>query len=187
MKDSVYFWRGIENESIERLVLCQKTDAISASSTLLGIDKGGGFRIDHHWHINPDWRAMSIMVERWDKKGYGSIKLKRVGIGWHVNDEPRPDLDGTEAPDLSVTPFCNTFPIRKIPKNKGASLLMDIAYIDGSTLTVTRSKQHYERCAPNQLKYTDLGIAYGFEANLHVDKDGLVLQYEHLFERVKEQ
>jgi hypothetical protein len=30
----------------------------------------------------------------------------------------------------------------------------------------------------------DLGLSRGFEADLTVDADGLVLTYEHLFERV---
>jgi hypothetical protein len=44
--------------------------------------------------------------------------------------------------------------------------------------------QRYDRQAPGRLRYVDLGLARGFEADLVVDERGLVLRYEHLFERV---
>jgi hypothetical protein len=34
------------------------------------------------------------------------------------------------------------------------------------------------------VRYVDLGLSLGFEADLIVDETGLVLRYEHLFERV---
>jgi uncharacterized protein len=37
------------------------------------------------------------------------------------------------------------------------------------------------------VRYVDLGLSRGFEADLVVDEAGLVLCYEHLFERVAPQ
>jgi hypothetical protein len=34
------------------------------------------------------------------------------------------------------------------------------------------------------LRYVDLGLSTGFEADLLVDDQGLVIQYQHLFERL---
>lgn len=101
-----------------------------------------------------------------------------------VDGARRPDLDGAAEPDLSVTPFCNTFPIRRTPEGAGHSLNLDTAFIDGVAMTVARSSQRYDRQGPRTLRYVDLGLARGFEADLLVDADGLVLRYEHLFERV---
>ena len=47
-----------------------------------------------------------------------------------------------------------------------------------------RSRQRYDRLGPDRLRYVDLGHSVGFEADLQVDDQGLVLFYEHLFERV---
>ena len=94
------------------------------------------------------------------------------------------DLDGAQEPDLSVTPFCNTFPIRRTPAATGASLALDTAFIDGPALTVARSSQRYDRQGPGRVRYVDLGLSRGFEADLTVDDAGLVLRYEHLFERL---
>ena len=111
--------------------------------------------------------------------------VERSGDHWLVDGRRRPDLDGAEEPDLSITPFCNTFPIRRTPAGVGDSLTLDTCYVDAAAMTVERSRQRYERVGPNRVRYVDLGVSAGFEADLEVDDDGLVLRYEHLFERVQ--
>ncbi|MDB5820736.1 MAG: uncharacterized protein JWQ11_4376, partial [Rhizobacter sp.] len=88
--------------------------------------------------------------------------------------------------DLSVTPFCNTFLIHRVPRFAGATLEADVAFIDGETLAVTRSRQRYERQDTRRLRYLDLGLSKGFEASLSVDEQDIVVDYEHLFERVED-
>ena len=183
MRRSVLFWRRTDVEGLERLELAIGPDGVTATSTVLGVE-AGGFRLDHHWRLDPGWRAQSVTVERWNAAGHGRLRLERAGAGWRVDGAPRPDLDGAEEPDLSVTPFCNSFPIRRTPEAAGASLTLDTAFIDGPALTVARSRQRYDRRGPGRVRYVDLGLSRGFEADLVVDADGLVLSYQHLFERV---
>jgi hypothetical protein len=145
----------------------------------------GGFRLDHRWRLDCDWRVQSVNVERWNLQGHGVLLLERAGTGWRVDGGLRPDLEGAEEPDLSVTPFCNTFAIRRTPETAGASFTLDTAFIDGPALTVARSRQRYDRQGPGRLRYVDLGLSRGFEADLVVDEMGLVLRYENLFERLQ--
>lgn len=183
MSRSVLFWRRTDTDGLERLELVFEPERVMAISTVICLE-GGGFRIDHRWILDSDWRAQSVTVERWDAQQHGVLNLERVGRGWRVDGQSRPDLEGAEEPDLSVTPFCNTFPIRRVPEHPGASLTVDTAFIDGPALTVARSSQRYDRQGPGRLRFVDLGLSRGFEADLVVDETGLVLRYEHLFERV---
>ncbi len=66
----------------------------------------------------------------------------------------------------------------------GESLALDTAFIDGPALTVARSSQRCDGQGLGRLRYVDLGLSRGFEADLVVDGAGRVLRYEHLFERV---
>jgi hypothetical protein len=182
--NSVLFWSRTDVEGLERLELAVTAEAITAHSTVICLEDGG-FRLDHHWHLDPDWRAQSVTVERWNRQGHGSLRMERAGRGWRVDGVPRSDLDGAAEPDLSVTPFCNTLPIRRLPEHAGASLTLDTAYIDGAALTVGRSRQRYDRLGPRRVRYVDLGLSQGFEADLTVDDQGLVLSYQHLFERIE--
>jgi hypothetical protein len=86
---------------------------MQAASTVIGV-ADGGFRLDHTWRLTPNWRAVSLQVERWRADDRRILALERDGGRWRVNGQRRPDLDGAEEPDLSVTPFCNTLPIRRL-------------------------------------------------------------------------
>ena len=183
MSKSVLFWRRTDVEGLERLELEIQPDSVSAISTVICLE-AGGFRLEHRWQLDPAWRAQIVTIERWNTQGVGFLRLERAGSGWLVDGVARPDLDGAEEPDLSVTPFCNTFPIRRTPAGAGASLTLDTCFIDAAAMTVVRSRQRYDRLAPDRLRYVDLGHASGFTAELRVDEHGLVLSYEHLFERV---
>ena len=181
---TILFWRRTDVTGLERLVLTVSPSEVVAESTVLCLEDGG-FRLEHRWRLTPEWRARSLEVERWGAGEHRRLVLERSGDGWLVDGEPRADLDGAEEPDLSITPFCNTFPIRRTPTAVGASLTLDTCYVDAAAMTVERSRQRYDRLGPNRVRYVDLGVAAGFEAELDVDDDGLVLRYEHLFERVE--
>jgi hypothetical protein len=184
MTRSVLMWRRTDMPGFERLMLEVTAEQVSATATVLSAE-AGGLRLDHHWRLDGGWRAQSVTVERWDAQSHAVLRLERRGSGWTVDGAPRPDLDGAVEPDLSVTPFCNTFSIRRTGREAGDSLQLDTAFIDGAALTVTRSSQRYDRQGPGRLRYVDLGLSKGFEADLVVDEAGLVVSYEHLFERVR--
>lgn len=183
MSASILFWRRKDVEGLERLELAIEPVGVMAASTIICLE-AGGIRLDHRWQLDAEWHTQFVTVERWNSQGHGILRLERAGTGWRVDGWLRPDLEGAEEPDLSLTPFCNTFPIRRTPEGAGASLTLDTALIDGHALTVARSTQRYVRQGPGRLRYVDLGLSRGFEADLVVDDSGLVLRYERLFERV---
>jgi hypothetical protein len=170
---SVLFWRRTDVEGLERLELTAGPEGVTASGTVVCL----------HLDLDADWHALAVEVEVHAPHTRGVLRLERAGDGWQVDGVLRPDLDGAEEPDLSVTPFCNTFPIRRM--RAGASMTLDTAFIDGPALTVARSRQRYDPLGPGKVRYVDLGLSQGFEADLTVDETGLVVSYEHLFERVE--
>jgi uncharacterized protein len=180
----IVFWRRTDVIGVERLALRVSPVGISADSTVVGLD-GGGFELRHRWRLSPEWRTQSLEIQRFGRDEHRRLTIERSGDGWLVDGAARPDLDNADEPDLSVTPFCNTFPIRRTPSEIGASLTLDTCYVDAAEMTVVRSRQRYDRLGPNRVRYVDLGVSAGFEAEIEVDDDGLVLRYEHLFERVR--
>lgn len=183
MQIKLLCWRRIDMTGLEFLSLKSGASGLSVkSSTICGWN--GGFRIDHAWVLTPDWRALSLRIERHDANGRRTLVLEREGDGWCVDGTRRPDLDGTVEPDLSVTPFCNTLIMHKMRAERGETFTVDAAYVDGQSLSVTRSRQRYVCKSPTLFRYIDLGLSAGFEADLAVDDDRLVVDYEHLFARV---
>jgi uncharacterized protein len=107
MGASVLFWRPTDVEGLERLELIVEPDGVTATSSVICLE-AGGFRLDHWWKLDAAWRAQAVTIGLWSARGHGRLQLERVGTGWRVDGTRRPDLEGAEEPDLSVTPFCNT-------------------------------------------------------------------------------
>lgn len=185
MDAATLFWSRTDVVGLERLEIAETADGIAAVATVLGLE-AGGFELDHRWRLSHEWSAQSLVVERWGPDGRTRLAVDRQGEGWLVDGVRRPDLDGAEEPDLSATPFCNTFPIRRLSAEPGAVLELDVCFVDADAMTVERSRQRYERTADLRVRFVSLdGTSAGFEADLEVDGEGLVVRYEHLFERVE--
>lgn len=179
----ILFWRRTDVVGLERMALRVSSDAVIAEATVICLEHGG-FELVHRWRLTPDWRALSVHVEKFGAAGYASLDLERADGGWTVDKIRRAELDGTDEPDLSVTPFCNTMPIRRMFAERRMSLALDTCYVDAASMTVARSRQRYDRVDQSRVRYVDLGLFAGFEADLEVDERCLVLRYGHLFERV---
>lgn len=183
MKRSYLQWRRLDAPGHELLRL-QRGPVWLHAIGKLACAEAGGFRLTHRWQLTTGWGVRRLRVQRRGAPGDGTLRLDRTAIGWSVDGADRPDLAAAELVDLSVTPFCNTFAIRQVPDEVGASREFDVVFVDGATLTIARSRQRYERLGPRRVRYVDLGLSRGFTAEILVDGDGLVFRYEHLFERV---
>jgi hypothetical protein len=85
----------------------------------------------------------------------------------------------------SLTPFTNSFPIRRAPLAIGEWRQFQMAWIHAPDLTVHPQAQAYTRLAERRYRFENLDGS-GFRAELPVDEDGIVLDYPDLFRRVKE-
>ena len=65
MNKSVLFWRRTDLAGLERLELVLAPDRVTAHSTVLCLE-AGGFRLDHTWQLDAEWRAQSVVVTRWN-------------------------------------------------------------------------------------------------------------------------
>ncbi|WP_274353922.1 putative glycolipid-binding domain-containing protein [Roseinatronobacter alkalisoli] len=176
------FWRRLDTDGLERLLVVEDDAGIFVKGTILTTEDGG-CRIDHDWHLDSKWSVLSVAVSRDGNDGHKALRLDRTGDGWKVDGQNRPDLDGTSEVDLSLTPFCNTLALHRLMGADSDTLVLDIAYVDGVSVSVARSRQAYDRIDNRCFRYRDLGLAMGFEAMIHVDDAGLVKRYEGLFER----
>jgi uncharacterized protein len=172
-------WRRIDQPGLELAHIDVERQGVTVSSTL--VDGGEQpFSLRYTWTLDPDWRTRTLRIEhmngddRW-------LTIERAGdASWRIDRQPAPHLDGCSELDLSATPFCNTLAIRSI--NGEAEREITVAYICANDMSVTPSRQRYEKINDHAWRYTDLGIAHGFTAALQLDKDGLVERYEGLFE-----
>jgi hypothetical protein len=97
-----------------------------------------------------------------------------------------PALDGCIDIDIWPTPFTNTFPIHRASLAVGARAEFTMVYVDagsGAGIAYRAMRQGYTRLAPALYRYENLDGS-GFAAELPVDADGIVIDYQGLFRRL---
>ena len=91
--------------------------------------------------------------------------------------------------DISVTPFTNTLPIRRLRLGPGGSADLEVAYVDVPGMQVEPTRQRYTCLQSGEhgglYRYEDKGLFHGFTADLPVDAGGLGLDYPGLFRRMR--
>ena len=115
------------------------------------------------------------------------VDLSADGLG-HWTDAAgamMPGLDGCIDIDIAATPFTNTLPIRRLNPRPGESTEIDVVYITVPDLEVKRARQRYTnlRMDGPRTVYLYENCASGFRAELPVDEDGLVIDYQGQWRR----
>lgn len=88
--------------------------------------------------------------------------------------------------DISVTPFTNTIPIRRLALGPRESTDLAVSYVDVFGMRVKRARQRYT-CLEHGTeggKFRYEALESGFVADLRVDADRLVFDYPEAFRRV---
>ena len=99
-----------------------------------------------------------------------------IGSLWTGKKRP-PGFEGCVDVDLSFTPATNTLPIRRLGLEVGEEAEIDVVWLVWPELRFVRAHQRYARLGKGRYRYTQ----DDFEAELTVDEQGLVLEYEGLW------
>lgn len=176
-------WQDWSGTGLQHLVLRIGPATIVAEAMVIAT--AGEQRIGAHFRIECDggWR-----VRRVDAGLLGDsrrIELTSDGNGrWQDGaGRPLPALDGAIDVDLSLTPFTNTLPIRRLNLAAGESADIVVGYILLPAFKVTTDPQRYV-CIDPLRRYRYESLDSDFVREIKVDADGLVVTYPGLFRRL---
>lgn len=173
-------WHEWDGPGLEHLLLQERAGVVSADSVVICSGQTP-FAVRYRIACNENWHARSVMV---DVIGSGqTLVLAADGNGrWTGDGLPMPELDGVVDPDLTVTPFTNTLPIRRLRLSTGQSAEITTAFIDFPALTVVANPQRYT-CLEEGKRYLYESRASDFKRELEIDRDGLVVSYPDFWRR----
>ena len=174
-------WRDWSGAGIEHLVLTTGEHGITADSAVVGTIEGVPFAARYRIGCDPDWRVRSVMAE---VVGGPKVRLAGDGAGNWTDEagRSRPALAGAVDVDLSVTPFTNTLPIRRLGLGAGQSAEILVVYLDFPDMRAGIDRQRYTCLAPMR-RYLFEAVDGTFTREIRVGDDGLVLTYPGLFRR----
>ncbi len=179
-------WSAWDEPGLEHVRLAVRESGVVADGLVLGVSEGRPLRIAYEVRCDRLWRVRAARVGVPGEPP--KVELLSDGRGnWTGPDgKPVAYLEGCDYVDISVTPFTNTLPVRKLGLEPGESAEISVVYFDGFELQPWPEPQRYT-CLENVSGgglFRFLSLDGGFTADLPVDADGLVLDYPGLFRRV---
>jgi hypothetical protein len=128
--------------------------------------------------VDPHWATTDVEVLV-SLAGGEPREVAELGGLWSGTERPPEYRDCVDV-DLSFTPATNTLPIRRLALDVGEAAEIHVAWLVWPELRVQPARQRYARVAKDRYRYTQ----DDFEADLVVDDQGLVLEYEGLWRAV---
>jgi hypothetical protein len=176
-------WQDWSGKGIEHLVLDVDADEIVAEAAILGTIDDELFGVRYRILCDGSWRVTGVEVSQIGEDRW--IELSHDGAGNWVDSSQNPmeDLKGAMDVDISVTPFTNTIPIRRLKLNRGEAKEILVVYVQLPGLKLSTDRQRYTCLEPNKL-YRYESLDSEFTRDIEVDANGLVVTYPGLFRRV---
>jgi uncharacterized protein len=176
-------WQDWSGKGVEHTVITCAQKSNGADGVVIGAAEGQHFAVRYQIRCDGSWTLEHAFIQIVGEER----KLELVSNGrrkWtDASGNPLPALDGAIDIDLSVSPFTNTLPIRRLQLVKGSSAEIRAAYVHFPDLTIVSDPQRYTCLEPLQC-YRYESLDSDFVREIEVDRDGLVVTYPGLFQRL---
>lgn len=183
MTDALHevIWAPVRAVGFEHCRVTESPEGAQAEGLVIGVHEDAAFRARYGVACDPQWRVRAVRI---DVEGRGSLELEADDGRWQSGGRHVPALDGCVDVDLSITPFTNTLPIRRLALAPHESREVQVAYVDVPSLRLGVATQRYT-C----LLRRDDGTMHRYEsgrfaADLTCDAHGLVIEYPRAFTRI---
>jgi uncharacterized protein len=178
-------WRRImDNNSLEYAVAQPLAAGLELAGTIVAIHNEAPLEVRYRIECAADWRTRTVSIEQRFGLQQSSLSLA-VDTGGSWNDQrcgPIDSLAGCVDVDLELTPITNSLPVNRLNLAVGQVAEIAVAWIRFPSLEIVHARQSYERLSDRTYRYRSLGS--GFTADIDVDKIGLTVRYEGIWERV---
>lgn len=140
------------------------------------------FAIEYEVALTANWdikevSIKSLLVER-------VIKLVHKSGQWYDGaGKHLAEFDGVELVDISISPFTNTLPIKKLQFEGEKPQKVDVIYFDENKFSLQLVQQIYSKIDERIYRYQDI-VLPGFVSDITVDSEGLVVDFSKMFKRV---
>lgn len=171
-------WQSWDAKGIEHLVLRESRSEIVAESVVVA----SRFAIQYRVRCDRSWCVRSAEIGLVGERRKIEITGDGKGNWRDASGRRLTKPTGAIDIDLSVTPFTNTLPIRRLKLKAGQSAEIVTVYIVAPALTLTTDSQRYTCLDARRYRYESLDS--DFTREIEVDRRGLVVTYPGLFRRL---
>lgn len=177
-------WKGLFYQMMEYCSMDTSGTDIRINGTIVGFGEDTPFSVsydiiaDRAWHMS----GLEMAIERDGDCSWISLH-RDINGQWSQTGHTRNEWDHCIDVDISLTPFTNTLPIRRLNIPIGERVQVDALYINVFKNEIKPVTQFYTRLSENRYLYE--GVLKDFKAEITVDNDGLVTDYPGIFSSVQ--
>ncbi|ASZ12941.1 putative glycolipid-binding domain-containing protein [Chitinophaga pendula] len=176
-------WEAIQWSGIEHLSSYEQDGERVVTGVVTGIVREQPFAIQYDISLTADWKVSWFNLQSLGSDGKHLRLVSDLNGHWF-------DKDGTHVAafdacmdiDISLTPFTNTLPIRRLALEKEVRTPISVIYIRLPEFELQQVEQFYTLLPSGRYLYEQPAI--DFHAELPVDEEGLVTDYPGLFKRL---
>jgi len=177
-------WRWLQGAGLERFELVRAADGWIFRGTILTLAAGTAAEARYEIVCDRSFRTRRANVSVRDVTGEHALQIATENGQWYENGRENKTVVGALDIDLGWSPSTNTLPIKRLKLEIGQTSGEFIAaWVRFPELTLQPLPQEYIRLTDRQYRYSSRSGA--FVANLLVDDDDLVLDYEGFWQRAR--
>ncbi len=178
-------WQWLQGTGLERFELVRAADDWIFRGTILTLTTGTAAEARYEIVCDCSFRTRRANVSVRDATGERTLQIATDSGRWYENGRENQTVVGALDIDLGWSPSTNTLPIKRLKLEIGqTSGEFMAAWVRFPDLTLQPLPQEYVRLADRQYRYSSRSGA--FVANLLVDDDDLVLDYEGFWQRMRD-
>lgn len=177
-------WRWVQSPGLERFEFLRIGAEWLFRGTILTFGNGDPAEARYEIACDRSFRTKHASISIVDSSGERSLKIETQKGRWYENGRENQRVNGAIDIDLGWSPSTNTLPIKRLNLEIGQSSgEFTAAWVHFPELTLQPLPQEYLRVAERQYRYCSRGGT--FTANLTVDDNDLVVDYEGFWLRAK--
>jgi uncharacterized protein len=177
-------WQWIPRVGLERFELVRDTGLWILRGTIVTQAEAGATEAMYEVRCDEDWITRSADVSIADSSGKRSVHIESSNGRWIVDGVHASQVDGCLDIDLGWSPSTNTIAIRRLNLAIGAeSGPLTMAWVRFPELTLEPLPQAYARLDERLYRY--MSRDGSFRADLTVDEEAMVIDYEGIWGRVR--
>jgi uncharacterized protein len=176
-------WQDWAGKGVEHTVVRCAQASNSADGVVIGTADGQHFAARYQIRCDGSWTLEHASVQIVGEQRKAEFVSDGHGKWTDASGNPLPTLEDAIDIDLSVSPFTNTLPIRRLQLAKGSSAEIRAVYVHFPDLAIVNDPQRYT-CLEPLRRYRYESLDSDFVREIEVDKNGLVVTYPGLFKRL---
>ena len=175
-------WAGQDYNSMEKCRLDSTATGNEINGIIDGVFETRPYHVEYFIKTNPGWETIAFEIKSRVADKTFDLHFQSDGKGcWTTGNKSAETFNGCIDIDISLTPFTNTLPIKRLRLAKKERRKITVLYIDVLEQQTSRMDQFYTKLSDTACKYEN--ASNNFQSVITVDDEGLVVAYPNHFMR----